>query len=160
MCISGSPQPWPSHAHLAVCTIIPEFYLRDHFLAVSSTPLSSHSSLRNTYIGMGVEDWSFDAVTFFSHRLLTFSPHVTRQNSKVSVSTQVCSSNLTAHPPVHPPIHLVHPSVQPYNICQKREGKASDNDMAAICYSVKMENLLCVTVEIVVKVEVMWSCVI
>lgn len=35
----------------------------------------------------------------------------------------MCSSNLTAHPPVHPPIHLIHPSVQPYNMCHVRKNK-------------------------------------
>lgn len=103
-------------------TIILEFYLRDHFLAVSSTPLRFHSSLRNTYIGMGGEDWSFDAVTFFLHRPL-ISHRVTPQNSKVSVTGEVRSSNPTAHPPVHPPIHLIHPSVQPYNICHQLKKK-------------------------------------
>lgn len=105
-------------------TIFLGIYLRDHFLAVSSTPLWFHSSLRNTYIGIGGEDWSFDAVTFLLHCPLT-SHHVTLQNSKVSVTSEVCSSNLTAHPQVHPPINLIHPSVQPYNRChvQKKRKK-------------------------------------
>lgn len=43
--------------------------------------------------------------------------------------------------------------------CAKRKKKkkkrgASDNDMVAMCYTGKMENLLRVTIEIVVKVEV------
>lgn len=71
-CTPGSP----------VCTIIPEIYLRDHFLAVSSTTLWFHSSLRNTFIGIGGQDWSFDAVTFFLHSPLR-SHHVTLLNSKV-----------------------------------------------------------------------------
>lgn len=123
MCISGWPWPLLFHAHPVICTIILKFGSSDHFLPVSNNTQRFHSTLTNTWIGIEGEDWSFDAVTFSLHRPL-ISLHVTRQKSKESVTSEVWSSNLTAHPPVHPPIHLIQPSVQPCNMsCAKKKGE-------------------------------------
>lgn len=115
---SDEPRPRPVYSHVAAtCSVTPEMYLRDHFLAVNSAALWFHSSLKNTYIGLGGEDWLFDAVTFLLRRPL-ISQLVTPCNSKIYVTGVVRSSNQTVHPPFHP---SVRPSIYPFNTCHVGE---------------------------------------
>lgn len=132
-----------THTHLSAGRISPEFYLSDHFLVVSSTPRRPHSSLTNTYVGTGGADWSFEAVTSFLYRPLT-SRHITLRNSKVSVTSQVCSSNPTAHPPIHliTPLHSFSHSIFVTCRDKKKKKDESNNGARDISWYLKEEHWL------------------
>lgn len=114
--------------HLYGNQIIKNNYLGKLFLKINKICIYVFFFLGYTISNFSVvlENMCYSRLRGIPHRMLSFSFYsapsiflysVTVQKSTVSVSSEVRSTNKTAHPPARPPIHLIHPSVQLYIIC-------------------------------------------